>query len=251
MLARLDPDTGDMIVVVAAAGGDGVDRRGLTRMAGGSRSPTANRDYLTEPPRPSTRLVVFDTAAGAETRRLDLTGDVRPEAFSVNGELLFVLDYRAITTGVETINLGTSERYETASRDKTAERENMYGTAVRGVLNADRTLLATLYRNPRGAAEPAFVHILDLRNGWAYCADLDDAVRDGTRRQRPDRALADRHRARHRARTPGASPRSTSTRCTQPSDRPVTIEYRDGPTGPSATELGGPSGFGYVIATLG
>src|SRR4029077_4469046 len=70
------------------------------------------------------------------------------------------------------IILATSERYETSSRDKAAERETMYGTAVRGVLNADRTLLATLYRNRAGATEPAFVHILDLRNGWAYCADL-------------------------------------------------------------------------------
>ena len=48
----------------------------------------------------------------------------------------------------------------------------MHGTSVRGVLNADHTLLATLYRNPGDADEPAFVHILDLQNGWAYCADL-------------------------------------------------------------------------------
>jgi hypothetical protein len=33
-------------------------------------------------------------------------------------------------------------------------------------------VLATLYRNPGDDAEPAFVHILDLVHGWAYCADL-------------------------------------------------------------------------------
>ena len=40
------------------------------------------------------------------------------------------------------------------------------------MLNADHTALATLYRNPGNRDEPAFVHILDLVHGWAYCADL-------------------------------------------------------------------------------
>ncbi len=40
------------------------------------------------------------------------------------------------------------------------------------MLSADRTLLSTLYRNPRDGDEPAFVHVLDLQNGWSYCADL-------------------------------------------------------------------------------
>src|SRR5207244_476857 len=61
---------------------------------------------------------------------------------------------------------------DTSNRDKTLDREDMHGTTVRGVLNADRTVLATLYRDPTDAAEPAFVHILDLVHGWAYCADL-------------------------------------------------------------------------------
>ena len=33
-------------------------------------------------------------------------------------------------------------------------------------------MLATLYRNPGNDDEPAFVHVLDLKHGWSYCADL-------------------------------------------------------------------------------
>ena len=33
-------------------------------------------------------------------------------------------------------------------------------------------MLSTLYRNPGDPEEPAFVHVLDLANGWSHCADL-------------------------------------------------------------------------------
>src|SRR4029450_31264 len=50
--------------------------------------------------------------------------------------------------------------------------EDMHGSVVRGVMRPDRSLLSTLYRNPDDADEPAFVHVLDLIHGWAYCAAL-------------------------------------------------------------------------------
>ena len=119
-----------------------------------------------------TQLSVFDAEAGSATHHLALAGDLQPEAFSVNGELVFALDHRGDHYRVQTITLATGERFDTSNRDKTIEREDMRGTTVRGVLNADHTVLATLYRNPGNADEPAFVHILDLVHGWAYCADL-------------------------------------------------------------------------------
>jgi len=48
----------------------------------------------------------------------------------------------------------------------------MHGHPVHGVLSADHTLLATLYRDPSDDDEPAFVHVLDLSHGWSFCADL-------------------------------------------------------------------------------
>jgi hypothetical protein len=122
--------------------------------------------------RANTTLVVFDTEAGATTRRLTFAADLQPEAFSVDGRLVFALDHRGDHYRVQTIYLATGERTDTSNRDKTLDREDMHGTTVRGVLNADRTVLATLYRDPANSDEPAFVHILDLVHGWAYCADL-------------------------------------------------------------------------------
>jgi hypothetical protein len=128
--------------------------------------------YDAAEPRPYTQLSVFDAKAGAATHHLALTGDVQPEAFSVDGQRLFALDHRGDHYRVQTIDLATGERDDTSNRDKRIEREDMQGITVRGVLNADRTVLATLYRNPGDDEEPAFVHILDLVHGWAYCADL-------------------------------------------------------------------------------
>ena len=122
--------------------------------------------------RATTTLVVFDSQAGIATHRLAFAADLQPEALSVDGRMVFALNHLGDHYRVQTIFLASGERYDTSNRDKTLEREDMHGTTVRGVLNADHTVLATLYRNPGNEAEPAFVHILDLVHGWAYCADL-------------------------------------------------------------------------------
>jgi hypothetical protein len=200
--------------------------------------------------RGTTKLVVFDTTTGMQTHNLDLTGDLQPEAFSVDGQFVFALAYRGDHYRVHTIDLAMGQQYDTGGRDKTVEREDMHGTSVRGVLNADRTLLATLYRNPGNAKEPAFVHILDLRNGWAYCADLPPPF--GTGRVGSD----------HIELTPAdtvlvttvASPRTAEIHIDevhQPGDKPVTVEYRTGGAAPVEPVSISTPGFGHVIATLG
>ncbi len=205
--------------------------------------------YTERPPRPSTRLVVFDSAQGTETNRLELTGDVRPEAFSVDAKFLFVLDNRGDHYGVQTLDLATSERYDTNTRAKDVLREVMYGTAVRGVLNANRTLLATLYRNPQGKGEPAFVHILDLKKGWAYSADLVPPF--GTGPEGSDRIeLTASGTVLVTALDAGRVAEIHIDEVHRPTAEPVTIEYRDETVTPSTSELGGPSGYGHVIATL-
>jgi hypothetical protein len=133
-------------------------------------------DYDVADDRSHTQLTVFDAEAGAwagaATYHLALKGDVRPEAFSVSGGVVFALDHRGDFYRVQTITLATGERKDTLNRDKTLYEEDMRGTAFGAVLSADRTLLATLYRNPGDEDEPAFVHVLDLVHTWAYCADL-------------------------------------------------------------------------------
>ena len=224
-LVRIEPDTnvvtaswalpnGSMAISVVAPGGRWV---ALTDRPPGYDAPQ---------PRASTQLVVFDAKAGAEAHRLALAGDVRPEAFSVNGSLLFALDYRSDHYRVQTITLATGERFDTGNRDKTTEIEKMNGAAVRAVLNADHTLLSTLYRNPGDDDEPAFVHILDLAHGWAYCADLAPPFGTGP----PGSDLIELSPADTVVVTATQASRIAEIHIDEvrtPSTKPVTIEYRD------------------------
>ena len=240
VLARLDPDTGTAIASWPLP----VAMKSISAVSPGGRwVALTDREPDYAAPRAATRLVVFDTVNGEAARRLELTGDVRPEAFSVDGQRVFVLDYRGDHYRVQTIELASGERYDTSSRDKSLEREDMHGTTVRGVLNADHTLLATLYRNPGDAEEPAFVHILDLENGWAYCADLTAPF--GTGPEGSDRIEL----------TPADTVIVTATHAGriaeihidevhEPSDVPVTVEYRNGTVAPTEP------GPGQVIASL-
>ncbi|HEV7526048.1 MAG TPA: hypothetical protein VGP92_13845 [Acidimicrobiia bacterium] len=169
-LVRLDPATG------AVRSSWPLADRGLSVSAvapnGQWIAMTNRRTGYGDQHRSTTTLVVFDTQLGKDTRRLELKGDVQPEAFSTDGAQVFALDYRGDHYRVQTIALDTQQRYDTSDRDKRLPPEDMHGQPVHGVMGADRTLLATLYRNPGNAKEPAFVHVLDLVHAYSYCADL-------------------------------------------------------------------------------
>jgi dipeptidyl aminopeptidase/acylaminoacyl peptidase len=141
-------------------------------------APKGNFVALTSNLGTRTRLVVIDSATGLVTDRL-LPGRIRPEAFSVKGAMdsvyLYALDDRPVVNPsyyrVQAIDVATGERFDTNSRDKSAPPEDMTGTSVRAIASEDGVLLATLYRNP-GKRPAAFVHILNLKLGFTYCADL-------------------------------------------------------------------------------
>jgi hypothetical protein len=167
---RLDPRTGEVRgswTVDAAARLDAVapDGRWVALTA---RSAEADMTVLT----------VLEPATG-NTRTHRLWGDIRAEAFSVDGEHLFAIrrfgdHYRVVLLGVF-----AGGQAQTLSRDK-VEGGDMTGGAVAAVLSPDRTVLATLYRNPPDVAghpghegsSPAFVHLADLENTWTSCIDL-------------------------------------------------------------------------------
>jgi hypothetical protein len=199
--------------------------------------------------RAATEVVVFDTRTGAEARRLALKGDVQPEAFSVDGTLLFALDYRVGYYRVQTIQLDSGMRFDTTDRDKTIPPDDMHGTSVHGVMSADRTLLATLYRNPGNKEEPAFVHVLDLEHGWSYCADLPPPF--GTGPFGSDTIEL----------TPAGTVVVAATRFDRlaeihiddvrtPGNTPVRLALRNGTVVPPAAALQSMPGFEYVIAPL-
>ena len=121
---------------------------------------------------------------------------------------------------------------------------------MRGVLNADHTLLATLYRNPGDADEPAFVHILDLVHGWAYCADLPSPFGTGS----PGTDLIEL--------TPTDTVVVAATQASRiaeihidqvhtPGNTPVTVDFRDGTITSSGIDFASVPGFGHVISPLG
>jgi hypothetical protein len=197
--------------------------------------------------RASTEVVVFDTGAGKETRRIALTGDVQPEAFSIDGTLMFALDYRGDHYRVQTIEPATGARYDTNDRNKTIPPEDMHGVSVHGVMSADHTLLATLYRKPGDNKEPAFVHVLDLAHGWSYCADLPPPF--GTGPLGSDAIEL----------TPADTVVVAATRFDRlaeihidavhtPGNAPVPLRIRTGTVAPPAASLRSIPGFEYVIA---
>jgi hypothetical protein len=244
-LVRIDERLGDVVSSWPLVG-----RLSIRAVAPGGRW-VALTDSQPEdaPSRDATELVVFDSDAGAVAHHLTLAGNIEPEAFSVDGQLVFALAFHGDHYRVQTIDLATGRRRDTSDRDKTSPAEDMYGHVIRGVLSSDRTLLATLYRNPGNPEEPAFVHVLDLEHAWSYCADLprpfgtgepgtdaieltpSDTVEVGATES--DR-VAEIHI--DEVRTPGTNP--------------VTVEFRDGAVTSSGTEYSSVPGFLYVIAPL-
>jgi len=249
-LVRLDPETGEITstwpVKAPTLSISAVSPKGQW-VALTDRAP----GYGASQGRRATTLVVFDTTSGIQTHSFTLTGDLQPEAFSVDGNSVFALDYHGDHYRVQTIDLPTGGQWDTGGRDKTVEREDMHGTSVRGVLNADHTLLATLYRNPGDAKQPAFVHILDLQNGWAYCADLPPPFGTGpVGSDRIDLTPADTVIV-----TADGAARVAEIHIDevhQPGSQPVTVEYRSAtPATTAPAPVVSAPGFGHVIATLG
>jgi hypothetical protein len=143
-------------------------------------------------PRSSTTLLVM--RAGSERKRFELPGNVEPEAFSVDGDGLFVLDYLPPTAPdgyrVRWLDLTTSELTPLLTQLKQVvppgAEEVMRGQGRRAVLDPDRSMLFTLYTHggdhrhtgnllgvrPDAPNVHAFIHSLHLSQNWAVCIDL-------------------------------------------------------------------------------
>jgi hypothetical protein len=248
-LVRLDPSTG-AVTSTWALSTDGLSISAVAP-AGKWVALTDRMPGYGSQGRSSTELLIFDATTGAVTHRTTLTGDIQPEAFSVDGRDVFVLHYIADHYRVQTLELtGTSYRlYDTTDRDKTQPAEDMHGRPLHGVLSADRTLLATLYRNPGDAKEPAFVHVLDLAHTWSYCADLPAPFGTGAAGSDAIELTAAGTvvvAANEAQRLAEIHIDAVST----PGDSPVPVAYRTGTIAPPPASLTSIPGFEYVIAPL-
>jgi hypothetical protein len=135
-----------------------------------------------------------DTSNIAAPRRLDLDGNFEPEAFSSDDRHLYVLEYLPREAPdryrVRQVHLASGRVEVLVDRWKhvpLASEETMRGTGRQQVLSPDSKVLYTLYTHQpdhlhgrdiaagvttaRGNVH-AFVHTLNLEQGWAFCVDL-------------------------------------------------------------------------------
>jgi hypothetical protein len=188
-LHTLDPTTGADTGTVSLPG-----RLSIRAVAGdGSQvalmaPPPPGSDPWIPMPRTKTRIVVADPSGDTEPETYRLTGNLEPEAFSNDGEFLFVIQYLPPASPslyrVAALELEDGDVYPVLSRVKTWARR-MPGTRLEQLLAPDQRQLYTLYSSqPAAYAEGydetqaaaqgpiAFVHVLNLDDQWAFCLPL-------------------------------------------------------------------------------
>ncbi|MGH1489732.1 MAG: hypothetical protein ACRBK7_10110 [Acidimicrobiales bacterium] len=163
----------------------------------------------------SSRITVVDRSDDpAALSVYELPGLVEPEAFSTDGGRLFVIDHQ-VSGGpgayrVRPFDLATGELQDILGPTKVPFDDDMNGVGRRQVWSPNGDRLYTLYirqthhhhGEPQngepedselqsGESEPAeshghpepgtdgFVHVLDLREEWAFCLDLPPAFGGG------------------------------------------------------------------------
>ncbi len=195
LLHTIDPATGAESGSVRLRG-----RLAIRAVAGdGSRVALmrplpAGADAWTPVARRRTTIVVADPADASASRTYRLDGNLEPEAFSTDGTLLFVIQYLPPTDPslyrVAALELEDGDVYPVPGRDKSWARR-MPGTRLEQVPAPDGGQLYTLYssqpssyaggvdRAQAGVDGPvAFVHVLSLDQGWAFCLGLPKRLWD-------------------------------------------------------------------------
>ena len=125
--------------------------------------------------RASTTLVVLEEGT-SEPRTIELSGNYEPEAFSTDGQSLFVVEYLPARNPtryrVRRLDLRTEEVVGVYTVDAELQ-ESMQGTARVQAASPDGRRLYTLY-TLEGAegVRRTFVHVLSLDELWAHCIDL-------------------------------------------------------------------------------
>jgi DNA-binding beta-propeller fold protein YncE len=155
-------------------------------------APPSGADRWTPVPRRHTTIVVADPTGATEPETYRLDGNLEPEAFSNDGEHLFVIQYFPPTAPtryrVSELELEDGDVYPVIGRFKEWS-QRMPGTRLEQVQAPDAVQLYTLYSSqPAAYAEGfdpvqaaagrtiAFVHVLNLEGAWAYCMPLPKAL---------------------------------------------------------------------------
>lgn len=189
MLAARDSATG--VVLSSRRLGGRLDARAASlsgRAVALMRPLPAGVDTTYALPRTHTTIVVTDPTGEGRSRRYRLRGNFQPEAFSVDDTRLFLIQYLPAEAPheyrVTVLRLLNGRVDPVFGRFKTPP-ERMPGIRLAQVFDPTAEQLYTLYTN-RAAEhfhdgwanasyadrEVSFVHVLNLRQGWAFCAGL-------------------------------------------------------------------------------
>lgn len=136
-------------------------------------------------PRARTTIVVADPSGELEPRTYELRGNFEPEAFSSDGEGLYMISYVPATAPeayrVARLNLPGGKVVDVSTGIKGVV-ETMSGTRLEQVAEPNGSMLHTLYTTaPASYVEHAhaqagttvsFVHMLSLDSNWAHCLAL-------------------------------------------------------------------------------
>jgi DNA-binding beta-propeller fold protein YncE len=205
-VTTIDPNTGATLAMTSV---DGVLEARAASLSGDAIAMMAPRppgvEEWTPIPRAHSTIVVADPTGAQSLRRYHLAGNFEPEAFSVDDRSLFMIQYLPAEAPaayrVTTLDLSNSVVRPVFGRFKTPP-ERMPGIRLRQTFDATTKQLYTLYTNEpstylrasseygRGTSaygggwangshandEVTFVHVLNLREGWAYCAGMPHSL---------------------------------------------------------------------------
>ena len=192
-LEARDSATGDLVSTTRIRGRLDVRVASLTGRAVALMAPLPlGVDTTYALPRAYTTIVVADPTGEGAARRYRLIGNFEPEAFSVDDTRLFLIQYLPAEAPtayrVTFLDLGSGRVHSVFGRFKTPP-ERMPGIRLAQVFDPATEQLYTLYTNRAaehthgswagasyGEHEVSFVHVLNLRKGWAYCAGLPRAL---------------------------------------------------------------------------
>jgi hypothetical protein len=186
LLESSDVATGEVVSRVTVPG------RLSVRVASGDGSLVAlmaplpdGRSPWIPQPRSSTSIVVADPMGVDEPTHYRLEGNFEPEAFSTDGERLYLIRFipptDPVAYRVTSLDLGTGKVLPVGTRTKSAVVETMSGTRLEQLPSPDGGMLYTLYTtqpaayaegHAHGGSPVAFVHTLSMDEGWAHCVVL-------------------------------------------------------------------------------
>jgi hypothetical protein len=141
-------------------------------------------------PRATTDIVVAEPSGGEQTR-FHLRGNFEPEAFSLDGRSLYMIRFVPPTEPaayrVARLDLASGKVFPVSTGAKGVV-ETMAGTRLEQLASPDGRMLYTLYTTgPAAYAGPhdhdskpvAFIHTLNLKDGWAHCIALPEEMWGG------------------------------------------------------------------------